>query len=85
MSGCSRAEQRFHNCCNQRAMKRSGVFLKKTSPFADAHTACRFWNRSKTLRRKRGDRRFNSGQPLQTNATVRYLKLAWQRGHAPHS
>ena len=64
MSGCSRAEQRFQNCYGQKPMKLSGVFLEKTPPFTEAKTASEFWNRSKTLDGERGDRRFNSGQPV---------------------
>ena len=55
MSGCSRVEQRLQNCCNQKPMGPSGVFLKKTPPFAATEMASEFWSRSKTLRCQRGD------------------------------
>lgn len=84
MSGCSRAEQRFQNCCSQTPMKPSGVFFKKTSPLTALNMAREFWNRSKALRRQRGDRRFNSGQPLHEYLATMFCSRG-REGNAPHS
>jgi hypothetical protein len=43
----------------------------------------RLWSSGKTLRRQRGDCRFNSGQPLQDFDSG--CLLVWQKGNAPHS
>ena len=64
MSGCSRAGTGSRIAVIAIPLNQAAVFLKKTPPATAANSASEFWNRSKTLRRQRGDRRFNSGQPL---------------------